>query len=208
MSEVCIHTIREVFVYKIPPLKTTQGHRASDWNLGAPALTGVLKVLTRVDESTKEETTVIAVYHEAKNGDRKQFAACPIALSKDKTLEFFVEAVRDSSRYFVIRCSDPKSGRHAYIGIGFRDRQVAFDFRATLQDELKRQQREREATALQTKRDAEDARKPKKDWSLKQGQTIKISIGGAKAKSKANTAGGSAAEDAFENEDWGDFQSS
>ena len=32
-----------------------------------------------------------------------------------------------------VRFSDSQSGKHAFLGLGFRERQIAFDFRATLQ---------------------------------------------------------------------------
>jgi len=53
-------------------------------------------------------------------------------VSKDKPMEHYVEPVVDSTRYFVIRVTDEKAGREAQIGLGFREREEAADFRAAL----------------------------------------------------------------------------
>jgi hypothetical protein len=45
--ELCILTIKECFVYKVPPLRTASGHRAEDWNLANPLLTGCVKLFQR-----------------------------------------------------------------------------------------------------------------------------------------------------------------
>jgi hypothetical protein len=57
------------------------------------------------------------------------FAMCPVTEPSSKA----VDPVVDSSRYFVLRIDDGK-GRHAFIGMGFRDRDDAYNFNATLQD--------------------------------------------------------------------------
>jgi adaptin ear-binding coat-associated protein 1/2 len=44
-----------------------------------------------------------------------------------------VEAVLDSSRYFVVRVED--SGRKAYIGMGYAERADSFDFSMSFQAE-------------------------------------------------------------------------
>lgn len=38
--DISLLTIKEVFVYKVPPLRSASGHRAEDWNLAAPLFTG------------------------------------------------------------------------------------------------------------------------------------------------------------------------
>ena len=48
-------------------------------------------------------------------------------------MEHYVESVLDSTRFFVIRVTDEKAGREALVGLGFRDRQEANDFRAALE---------------------------------------------------------------------------
>jgi hypothetical protein len=49
----------------------------------------------------------------------------------------FVDGVIDSSRYFVVRIKDPKSTRTTMVGIGFRDREVAFDLKNSLNEYVK-----------------------------------------------------------------------
>ncbi|CAG8636242.1 10532_t:CDS:2 [Racocetra fulgida] len=69
-----------------------------------------------------------------------------------------VEPVRDSSRYFVLRIENTD-------GIGFQERSEAFDFQKEAAERAK-------ISALT----------PKKDYSLKEGQTISINLGHHKSK--------------------------
>ena len=57
------------------------------------------------------------------------FATCPVTEPGSKA----IDPVVDSSRYFVLRIDDGK-GRHAFIGMGFRDRDDSYNFNATIQD--------------------------------------------------------------------------
>ena len=67
------------------------------------------------------------------SGKSKLFALCTVDIvEKDHPLEHYVEAVLDSTRYFVVRVTDEKAGREALIGLGFREREEAGDFRAAL----------------------------------------------------------------------------
>lgn len=54
-----------------------------------------------------------------------------------------MESVTDSSRYFVLRISDG-AGKHAFIGVGFNERNEAFDFNVALSDHEKWTLRETE----------------------------------------------------------------
>ncbi|CAO3608622.1 unnamed protein product [Mucor fragilis] len=99
------------------------------------------------------------------------FAVCPYEVHSNS-----VEAVLDSSRYFVLKIES--DGRHAFIGMGFQERTDAFDFNVTLQDFVKQLRAEKEAV----ERAAHADTTPKKDYSLKEGQTINITIGSVGAK--------------------------
>nr|CAG4652254.1 EOG090X0G5X [Triops cancriformis] len=147
----------EAFVFKIPPRTTNRGYRAADWNLAAPDWTGRLRIVAKGDECTLKLEDKIS---------GELFAKCPI----DQYPGTAIEAVSDSSRYFVIRIQDD-SGRSAFIGIGFTDRSDSFDLNVTLQDHFKWKKKTEEMGK-------EDAGEPaaKLDLGFKEGQTIKINM--------------------------------
>ncbi len=145
----------EVFVYKIPPRTSAKGYRAADWKLDAPDWTGRLRCI--------EKNNKCEIRLEDKNSG-ELFAACPIENYPGTS----VEAVTDSSRYFVVCIQD--SGRKAYIGIGFTDRSDSFDLNVTLQDHFKQLKKE----DLFSK-EASDPQ-PNLDLAFKEGQTIRINI--------------------------------
>ena len=71
------------------------------------------------------------------------FAACPV----DAYPGAAVEAVTDSSRYFVIKIVDD-NGRSAFIGMGFSDRADSFDLNVTLQDHFQGVRKEEQITKV------------------------------------------------------------
>lgn len=153
--ERCLLVKPEVFVYNIPPRNTARGYRAADWNLSTPNWTGRLRCVAlgkKLDIRLEDKTS------------GELFAACPV----EQYPGVSVEAVTDSSRYFVVCVQD--SGRKAYIGIGFADRADSFDLNVTLQDHFKYLKKESEAT----KTLADPG--PKLDLAFKAGQTIRINI--------------------------------
>jgi hypothetical protein len=76
---------------------------------------------------------LVFTYTHGSQGKNKLFALCTIDLvEKEHPLDHYVEAALDSTRYFVVRVTDEKAGREALIGLGFREREEAGDFRAAL----------------------------------------------------------------------------
>lgn len=88
----------EVFVYKLPPRASNRAYRAADWNLAAPQWTGRMRLVTLGKDCM--------IKLEDKNTG-ELFAKCPI----DKYPGVAVEAVSDSSRYFVLRIQDDNNGK-------------------------------------------------------------------------------------------------
>ena len=60
------------------------------------------------------------------------FAQSPITTKES------IEAVVDSSRYFVIKLVDSNSGQQAVVGLGFSNSSFAFDMMAAVQDYFNR----------------------------------------------------------------------
>ena len=103
-----------------------------------------------------------------------------------------VISVVDSSRYFALRISDSNTGREAFIGVGFRERTDATNFKMSIQDFENSLKREERAVALQKQFDKslEDQSNgechnlpklfvhSKSNLSLKEGEKIHINLKG------------------------------
>jgi hypothetical protein len=149
-----IHLVKsEVFVYNIPPRPSNRGYRASDWKLDLPDFTGRLKVVSK-------GAKLFMKIEDKVSGEL--FAQCPV----EQYPGVAIEAVLDSSRYFVVRIQDD-SGKSANVGIGFADRGDSFDLNVALQDYFK---------GLKNEESSTQAPAPKLDLAFKEGQTIKIHI--------------------------------
>mmetsp|Transcript_18487 Transcript_18487/g.32109 ORF Transcript_18487/g.32109 Transcript_18487/m.32109 type:complete len:244 (-) Transcript_18487:11-742(-) len=162
--EQTLALINQCFVYKLPPRTTTGDHRAAEWNAADPLWSGKLKVIAKGD-------ACIVQLIDSTSGEL--FAVCPV----DDTA---VEPVKDSSRYFVLRIEN--QGRHAFIGLGFAERNEAFDFNVALQDHKKYlKNKEESAKALERLKNEPDV-----DYTLK--GPIKVSLnvpsGGSSSGSK------------------------
>nr|CAI5841297.1 unnamed protein product [Callosobruchus analis] len=145
----------EVFVFNIPPRSTNRGYRAADWNLAEPSWTGRMRLICKGNE--------LSIKLEDKNSG-ELFAKCPIEAYPG----IAIEAVNDSSRYFVLRIMDD-NGRTAFIGIGFGDRSDSFDLNVALQDHFKWVKKEKQISE-------EPTSGPALDLGFKEGETIKINM--------------------------------
>jgi len=156
-------------VFRIPPARGAEGHRASDWPQ-KPTWTGRLTItakgrqakITLVD---KEGTT---------------FAKAPVTPGT-------VERTIDSGRYFVLRIEN-EQGKHAFIGLAFNERNDAFDFNVALQEHQNECDREDQAASS----GGFETNESSVDLSLRQGEKIRLNIGGGagRAGRKAGTGGG------------------
>jgi len=143
-------TLPDAHIFKLPPRPTAGGWRGADWD--KEVWQGTLKVVERGD------LTVILLVDRS-NGSI--FAVCPVK-------EGAVDRCIDSSRYFVLRVEN-ENGRHMFIGMAFNERNDAFDFNTSLEDS----RREKEAEAKLATMD----HGPSKDYSIKEGEKIHISVG-------------------------------
>jgi hypothetical protein len=90
------------------------------------------------------------------------FAQCPY------TNKSTVEQVNDSSRYFVLRVADGQ-GHYASVGIGFKQRSEAFNFKVALQDF------ENQGTR-QAKAEEYLSSMPSQDFSIPTGTSITVKL--------------------------------
>jgi hypothetical protein len=161
-----------VHVYNIPPLTTTKGYTAATWTADPKRhiFSARLRILeTATLKGTSETVKTDVLLEDPKDG--ALFAAAPY------TDPSVVEQVLDSSRFFAIRVMGD-GGRKAVLGIGFEQRPEAFDFGVSLQEVGKVLGFDSQ-TGNQTAGKAKAENPVKKmDYSLKDGETIHVTIGG------------------------------
>jgi hypothetical protein len=171
-------------VYNIPPLQSTKGHTASSWTTPASRhiFTARLRII-ETDLSSDDANNnggsapapslkVDIVLEDPSTG--QLFAAAPYADAN------VVEPVVDSSRFFAVMVRDPE-GRRAMLGVGFEERSDAFDFGVALQEARKALGFEGRADrGPRTGKQHDEASKEEaaKDYSLKEGETITVNLGG------------------------------
>ncbi|XWX01256.1 hypothetical protein V2A60_009282 [Cordyceps javanica] len=189
----------KVHVYNIPPMASMRGHNAASWT--ADPSREIFAARLRVVETSYESASplpsstgqqpqpqqpqsqqqllkVDAVLEDPATG--QLFAAAPYA---DPAA---VEPAVDSSRFFALTVRD-EAGRKAVLGVGFEERPEAFDFAVALQEARKAlgweadgQQRNAGGSRTEDKSTtaAEAAAAPPRDYSLKEGETITVNLGG------------------------------
>ncbi|KAM3460054.1 hypothetical protein NHJ6243_006293 [Beauveria neobassiana] len=183
----------KVHVYSIPPMASMRGHVAASWTTdpSRQIFSARIRVIeTSYDSSPssssssqqqQQQLKVDTVLEDPATG--QLFAASPYA---DPAA---VDPATDSSRFFALTVRD-EAGRKAVLGIGFEERPEAFDFAVALQEARKALGWEaagagavggnngQRAGQEDKKMAAEAGVDPPKDYSLKEGETITINIGG------------------------------
>lgn len=180
-----------VHVYNIPPLASTKGYTAAAWtedpkrHIFTARLRAIETAIPQPGGGAEDQVKTDVVLEDPATG--QLFAAAPY------TSAAVVEPALDSSRFFALRVQDD-SGRKAVLGIGFEERSESFDFGVALQEA-------RRALGLEQNPNngpgggggppasAAESSKPevKRDWSLKEGQTITVNLSGTKFGGRART---------------------
>ena len=142
------------------------GWRGADWT--EEVWQGLVKVVERGDKCAIILTSE----------DNVTFAVCPYK-------EGAVDRCIDSSRYFVLRIENAQ-GRHMFIGLAFNERNDAFDFNTSLEDSRREREQERNPPAQFTG--------PSVDYSLKEGQKIRVAVPKIETKSEGNAKMSAAAK--------------
>ncbi len=169
----------QVHVYNLPPLTSTKGYMAATWTEDAKRhiFTARLRLIeTAIPQPSGEDKVKMdVVLEDASTG--QLFAAAPY------TAADVVESALDSSRFFALRVQD-EAGRKAILGIGFEERPESFDFSVALQEARRTlgldQSNAAGAGAKPGVAEKKEKVEEKRDYSLKEGETITVSFGGGK----------------------------
>lgn len=155
--ERAVFASKEVSAYQIPPQSSSLGHKAEDWK--KCILKGPCRVMAKGKDLSINITEPCGTL----------FAACKIP---GGDVSKYVEPVADSSRYFVLKVTNGQ--RHAFIGMGFEDRNAAFDFKCALSDfQATNVGRAQNGDANTETPQSEE---PSRDLSLQEGQSIRVNL--------------------------------
>lgn len=162
-----------VHIYQIPPLTSNKGFSAGSWT--APPRPTAQQIFTArlriIETSLASEIKSDIVLEDPKTGDL--FAAAPYSSPA------VVQQANDSSRFFAVRVVG-EGGMKATLGLGFEERPDAFDFSITLSEARKLLGMEQNAApgqAQSQQMSRKTVEEPKKDFSLKEGESIHVEIG-------------------------------
>ncbi|KAF2103281.1 adaptin ear-binding coat-associated protein-like protein 1 [Rhizodiscina lignyota] len=170
----------KVFVYAIPPITSTKGFNAASWTADPKSqiFTARIRILeTAIPNPAAPSGENISIHVLLESpADGALFAGCPY------THQTSIEQALDSSRFFAVRVVGD-GGMKATLGIGFEERSDAFDFSVSLQDARRSLGLENPGGAAPGQRPgkatpAKAAEAEKKDFSLKEGETITVNLGG------------------------------
>lgn len=153
--ESIIYINPKVYIYQIPPLKNIAGYKASEWDVDKPLWQGKLTVIEI--ENDQHEMECQLRLQDVSTGEL--FAIAPYKYDGKGVM-----SVLDSSRFFTIRVVN--GTMTAVLGLGFADRNQAFEFNVALQDFRKHSNF------------SERLPNVTRDFSLKEGQKIHINVGG------------------------------
>lgn len=173
----------KVHVYQIPPLTSTKGFNAASWT--APPRPTAQQIFTArmriIETSLNAQIKADIVLEDPATGDL--FAAAPYSAP------VIVQQALDSSRFFAIRVVG-EGGMKATLGLGFEERSDALDFNISLGEVRKVLAVEGGAAGQQGARGhvaTAKAEEPKRDFSLKAGESIHVEIGGKSRRVREDT---------------------
>lgn len=187
----------KVHVFQVPPLQSnTKGHTAAIWTQNQPIFTARLRIVESASRLSPNPQTSSGP---AKQDDGQERFTVAILLEDSSSGELFaaapythpstVEQCHDSSRFFAVRVvgggdANGRGQMKATLGIGFEERSDAFDFGVTLQDAGKLLGFMKDSVPGSKKKEVEND--VHRDYSLKEGQTITVNIGGRGAAPRKN----------------------
>lgn len=153
--EQTVATLNNAYAYKIPPTLNIDNFTCETWPKEWMVFTGTMRVIT-----TQRECYIILL-----NPDGTEATRFPVQYRGAIPV---LNQASDSSRFFVLVISDPSGARQAFVGIGFKDRETAFDFKVALTDFGK---------WLDRLNNPQPVQQVTADFALKDGEKIKISLG-------------------------------